>query len=143
MTKKIFTSSLVLVTVLCLLAIPFFVVAQNNTPTNNTGSPSAQQGPCSESDTIGTCVINIYRWALGAGILLALIMIIFAGYRYITAGGNAQAVSSAKEIFAGAFIGLIILFAAVVILQTINPDLTNFKNLNFSIPNVPANNSNP
>jgi hypothetical protein len=86
-------------------------------------------------------VINLYRWGLGAGVLLALIIIIFAGYRYITSGGNAQGVTSAKEMFTGAFIGLIILFTAVLILRTINPDLTNFSlntNLNVSITPSPS-----
>ena len=81
------------------------------------------QGPCAGSENLAKCIVNIYRWALGVAVLLALTMIIFAGYLYMTAGGDAQRVASAKEKFMGAFIGIIILFAAVLILRTINPDL--------------------
>jgi len=87
----------------------------------------AADGPCAGSDNLGICIVSIYRWALGLGVLLALTMIIFSGYYYMTAGGDAQKVQSAKDIFANAFIGLIILFSAVLILRTINPDLVKFK----------------
>jgi len=82
-----------------------------------------RQGPCADSENLAFCIVNIYRWALGVAVLLALVMIIFAGYLYMTAGGDAQRVASAKEKFTNAFIGIIILFAAVLILRTINPDL--------------------
>ena len=87
------------------------------------------QGPCANSNSIAECVASIYRWSLGVAVLLALIMIIVSGYLYMTAGGNAQSVSLAKEMFTGAFIGLIILFAAVLILRTINPELVTFQPL--------------
>jgi hypothetical protein len=87
------------------------------------------QGPCATSNSIADCVASIYRWSLGVAVLLALIMIIVSGYLYMTAGGNAQSVSLAKEMFTGAFIGLIILFAAVLILRTISPELVSFKPL--------------
>jgi hypothetical protein len=95
---------------------------------------SVSQGPCKDIDVkdpeaLGKCIVAIYKWSLGASVILALLMIIFAGYLYITAGGNAQQVSTAKEFFAGAIIGLIILFAAVIILRTINPELVNFDKI--------------
>jgi len=82
------------------------------------------------NEALGYCIVEIYKWSLGIAVILALIMIILSGYMYMTAGGDAQKVTVAKEMFAGAFIGLIILFAAVVILRTINPDLVNFSSLN-------------
>ncbi|MDP2932512.1 MAG: pilin [bacterium] len=81
------------------------------------------------NEALGYCIVEIYKWSLGIAVILALIMIILSGYMYMTAGGDAQKVTVAKEMFAGAFIGLIILFAAVVILRTINPDLVNFSSL--------------
>jgi len=87
------------------------------------GAVLSGQGPCSGLENLASCIVNIYRWALGVAVLLALVMIIFAGYLYMTAGGDAQRVASAKEKFTNAFIGIIILFAAVLILRTINPDL--------------------
>lgn len=97
-------------------------------------APANEQGPCAgidihDSAALGKCVVAVYKWSLGVGVILALLMIIFAGYLYMTSGGNAQRVATAKEFFAGALIGLIVLFAAVVILRTINPELVKFNNI--------------
>lgn len=86
--------------------------------------------PIDLNQAMGYCVVEIYKWSLGIAVILALIMIVLSGYTYMTSGGNAQKVTTAKEMFAGAFIGLIILFAAVLILRTINPELANFRGLN-------------
>lgn len=80
-----------------------------------------------KEEALGYCVVKVYQWSLGVAVILALLMIILAGYLYMTALGNAQRVETAKEMFAGALTGLVILFAAVVILRTINPELINFK----------------
>ncbi|MCL5436000.1 MAG: pilin [Patescibacteria group bacterium] len=92
------------------------------------------QGPCqgidsAKSEALGECIVAIYKWALGFSVILALLMIIFAGYLYMTSGGNAQRVTLAKEFFAGAIIGLIVLFCAIIILRTINPELVNFNDI--------------
>lgn len=116
-----------------LFAFLFFVLAPVGTvlaqETEN-GAPGPQ-GPCASTDTLGACIIEIYRWSLGTAVLLALAMIVLAGYLYMSAGGDAQRVTKAKDLFANAFIGLIILFSAVLILRTINPDLV-------SLPEDPA-----
>ncbi|MDP3741048.1 MAG: pilin [bacterium] len=80
---------------------------------------------------IGTCVQQIYILALGLGAIVALLMIILAGYRYMTASGNAQQVEGAKEAFASAFIGLIVIFVAFILLYLVNPDLVRFRGLTF------------
>ncbi|MBI4054288.1 MAG: hypothetical protein HY397_03090 [Candidatus Doudnabacteria bacterium] len=121
-TRIIFGTILVLF-MLVTAALPQLAFAQNKT---------TSQGPCKDinakdPDGLGKCVVAIYNWALGISAILALLIIIFAGYLYISAGGNAQRVELAKEMFTGAMIGLIILIAAVAILQTINPELVQFK----------------
>lgn len=103
------------------------------------GNPSVtasnvSQGPCQNIDVkdkeaLGECVVAIYKWSLGLSVILALLMIIFAGYLYMTSGGNAQQVTLAKEFFSGALIGLIVLFCAIIILRTINPELVNFNDI--------------
>ena len=132
MTKKSF---LLLLIPIILLGLSFSSIAF---------AQEGSGGPCSGNIILGECIVNIYRWALGIAVLIALIMIIISGYRYITAGGNAQTVASAKEMLTGSFVGLILLFAAVLILRTINPDLVDFSKLkNFSKPPVntsPVNN---
>lgn len=84
--------------------------------------------------SIGNCVAKIYVFALGAGGLVALLMIILAGYRYMTASGNAESVSKAKDGLQSAFTGLIIIFIGFILLYLINPELVQFKNINSSLP---------
>lgn len=101
--------------------------AQTPTPPPETGFERI----CPRGDGIAKCVQQIYILALGLGSLVALLMIVLAGYRYMTAAGNAQQVESAKEAFASAFIGLIVIFVAFILLYLINPDLVKFRGLQF------------
>ncbi|OGE84575.1 MAG: hypothetical protein A2846_04860 [Candidatus Doudnabacteria bacterium RIFCSPHIGHO2_01_FULL_49_9] len=84
---------------------------------------------CSRNIGIAVCVKQIYLFSLGAGALITLLMVVLAGYRYMTASGNAEAVSSAKESLESAFKGLIIIFVGFILLYLINPELTQFRNL--------------
>ena len=59
-------------------------------------------------------VLNaVYMWA---GIIAVLIIII-AGYLYVTADANASQVKRAKDAVIGAVIGLVVIMAAFVITQ--------------------------
>jgi hypothetical protein len=57
-------------------------------------------------------VINIIQWVLGILALVAVVMIILGGVRWMTAGGNEEHVEGAKKIITAAVIGLIIVLLA-------------------------------
>lgn len=57
-------------------------------------------------------VINIVQWALGLLALVAVVMIIIGGFRWITAAGNEEKIESAKKLISAAVIGLIIVLLA-------------------------------
>lgn len=57
-------------------------------------------------------LINTFLMLIGA---LAVIMIIYGGFRYVTSAGEASAVSSAKNIILYAVVGLIIAASAYAI----------------------------
>ncbi len=82
---------------------------------------------CNKTAGLAKCVQQIYIFALGLAAVVALLMIILAGYRYMTAAGNAQQVENAKDAFASSFIGLIIIFIAFILLYLINPDLVQLR----------------
>ena len=69
----------------------------------------------------------LYLFAIGIAGVLAMAMIIYAGFRWTTAAGNYGAVSEAKRRMSGAILGLILLLASYLILNTINPALVNLK----------------
>ena len=63
-------------------------------------------------------VINVMLGFLG---ILAVIMIIYAGFKWMTAGGNEEEVGKAKNVMRSAIIGLGVILAAYVIVSfTIN-----------------------
>lgn len=59
-------------------------------------------------------IINVISVIVGA---VAVIMILFGGFRFVTAGGDTNAVSSAKNTIVYAIVGLIIVAFAQVIVR--------------------------
>lgn len=101
-------------------------------------SPTGFIAECQSGGSIGACIKGIYLLSIGLAALIALLMIVLAGYRYMTASGNAQQVENAKESFTAAVIGLIVIFIAFILLDLINPNLTHFTDLSSEIPPIPA-----
>lgn len=62
-------------------------------------------------------------WAFRIAGILAFAMIIYAGFQYLTSGGNTAQQKEAQDRIVNAIIGLILLFAFYIILYTINPDI--------------------
>lgn len=74
------------------------------------------------SDTSGTdkingivnTVVNLFSWIVG---VVAVIMIIVGGFRYITSGGDSAKVGTAKTTIIYAIIGLIIVALAQIVVK--------------------------
>lgn len=62
-------------------------------------------------------IVNLINIALGFLGILAVVIIIFAGFRYMTSGGNEDARAQAKSMLMSAIIGLILIFAAFALAQ--------------------------
>ena len=76
-----------------------------------------QQNPLTEYMAL---IVNI---ATGAIVIIGVIMVIVGGYIYMTAGGSAQRVATAKTFIGMALLGIVLAIATVLILNTINPNL--------------------
>jgi hypothetical protein len=59
-------------------------------------------------------IVNVFSFIVGA---VAVIMIIYGGFRYITSGGDSNSVGSAKNTLIYAIIGLVIVALAQLIVQ--------------------------
>lgn len=57
-------------------------------------------------------ITSIIMWVLGFLALVAVIMIIYGGFIWLTAAGNEERVGSAKKIISAAIIGLVIILLA-------------------------------
>jgi hypothetical protein len=71
-------------------------------------------GGTSGFNTLVKNIINIFSLVVG---IVAVIMILFAGFRYITSGGNDGNVGNAKNTILYAVIGLVIVALAQVIVR--------------------------
>jgi len=68
---------------------------------------------------IADYVNKLLPWIMGIVGGLAVLMLVYAGYIYMTSQGNPERVSLAKDIIIGVIIGIILLFIIEVILKTI------------------------
>ena len=106
MIKKIILFSLISFS---LLAAPLPLLAEEVlTLPDSTGE---ELGYDTDSD-IRDVVVNIVNWVLGILALAAVIMVIYGGIRWMTAGGNEENITIAKKILSAAIIGLIIVLLA-------------------------------
>ena len=92
------------------------------TGVNSTGAGSTTGTSCGNAGTSGTAdltgiatkVVNIFSIIVG---IVAVIMIIYGGFKYITSGGDSGNVSGAKNTLIYAIIGLIIVALAQIIVH--------------------------
>ncbi len=68
---------------------------------------------------------SAYRYSAVFGGLIAVLMLIYAGYRYMTSYGDPEKIADAKDIIEKSLLGLGLLIVAALILQTINPATIN------------------
>jgi hypothetical protein len=81
---------------------------------------------------LGDYIQAFYTFLLGFATLVTIVMGMVGGVQYILASGSPQKTSEATERIEKALIGLVLLFCAVFILFTVNPQLIALK-----LPTVP------
>jgi hypothetical protein len=77
---------------------------------------------------VGDYLSGIYKLSLGIGVFLAAVVIVMAGIKYATSGDNGGKQKEAREDITQAIFGLLILFGSVIILNVVNPELSNLSN---------------
>ena len=83
------------------------------TSTDTCNGTSAQTGATNINNIIKT-VINVFSLVVG---IVAVIMIIAGGFRYIASGGDSNKITSAKNTIIYAIIGLVVVALAQFIVQ--------------------------
>lgn len=83
---------------------------------------------------IGEYIQLVYSFALGIMGIIAVVLIMFGGIRWIAAAGNESVISEAKEIIISAVTGLVIGLLSYVILAFINPQTLSTDVSIFKIP---------
>lgn len=71
------------------------------------------------------CINKMYRFGITTGAIVLVLMLVVAGYIYITSGETGK--GKAKGILMNSMVGMGILIGSYALLYFINPDLTTFK----------------
>lgn len=74
---------------------------------------------------------NFYRFSIGAGILIATVLIMIGGIMWTTSAGNPGRIDKAKDYITDSIIGVVLLLGAYTILSLINPGLVNLPQPTF------------
>jgi hypothetical protein len=75
------------------------------------------------------CINRLYRFAIVLASSVGVLFIVIAGYLYMSADGNKEAIDKAKGILASTIASLVILFIGYILLRAINPDLIKFQQI--------------
>ena len=70
-------------------------------------------------------IVLLYTWGARLAISLSILVVIWAGFLYMTSGGNPETTKTAKEYLTGAVIGIALIFLSYLILNTLSPQLVN------------------
>lgn len=97
------------------LVVPVLALAQVSADVEGLALPSTD---------IRIIVANIIRIALGFLGIVALVLILYGGYMYMTAAGNEERITTARKILINAVIGLAIILSALAIVQFVIRALT-------------------
>jgi len=84
-------------------------------------------GSLTEAESLGEYINAGYSYLLGAGSLLAIVMIMLGGIQYMLARGKPEAIGKAKTRIKGAVTGIILLFASYAIANFVDPSFTTFN----------------
>jgi hypothetical protein len=102
--------TLISLSILSLVMLPSLALALDPSNFNN-GTGSVNLGTAELLST----VVNVINWILGFLVLIAVIIILIGGFKWMTASGNEEKVGAARKTIISGIIGLIIVLAAYAI----------------------------
>jgi|GEM_PF-6793852 len=122
------------------VVLGFFILHQSvlaATFTPQVGIPGSNKYQPGETvgvgpETFADYLTTFYNWAVGAIIVIGIVMIMFAGFQWVMAAGSAPKISAAKERIFSAIIGILLAVGSYALLNFINPSLTRFRSLSLN-----------
>jgi len=76
---------------------------------------------------LGSYIALLYNYLIGALVIFAIVMIMYGGFRWITAAGDAGKIGEAKRTIVGAVVGLLLGLFSYTILNVVNPALLRLE----------------
>jgi hypothetical protein len=98
------------------MASPFVAAAQIRLPDpGGTGLSACFGGAC----TISALILSVINIILALAGLIAVLVLIIGGFRYVTSFGNEEVTGQAKKMILNALLGMIIIILAFVIVRVV------------------------
>ena len=85
--------------------------------------PETGGGQITTAPILPDYVKYIFNFSIGIAGLIAFLMLVYGGFRYLTSAGNPSAMSDANSQIFASLIGLIVILGVWLLLTTINPQL--------------------
>lgn len=89
-----------------------------------------------ETVITGTSIVSYVRvifimfiWTVG---ILATVMVIYGGIKWVAAAGNPGRINDARDVINNAIIGVVIALTSIVLLNTINPSLVRLRGIDIN-----------
>lgn len=121
--KKLAVHALTFVGLLVLLLLPQMAGAQQDLFGTRFGAETGL--PPGDPRTIIARIIQIFMGFLG---IIAIVIVLLGGFKWMTAAGNDEKVAEAKKLLAAGIIGLVIIISAFAITTFVLGQLVNVTN---------------
>jgi len=90
----------------------------------------------STGDMIGTYISSLYRYGAILATVIAMFMLVLAGWKWLMAAGSSERINSAKDTISGALVGIALLFGGYLLMSQISTKLVEFDTLNLPVPTL-------
>src|SRR5512147_2173969 len=115
MTKKTLIKGLVSATMVATMALPMLAMAQSSVTANELLPQEIGTNIGTGTTDIRITIARIIRTAMSLLGIIAVLIILYGGFKWMTAAGSDEAVGDAKKIITAGIIGLIIILTAYAI----------------------------
>jgi len=89
-------------------------------------------------ESLSQYISNLYQYFVGIVGILAAVMIMYGGIRWIFAAGNQSRIQGAKNVIFSAVIGVVIAFSSYLLLYLLNPRTVDFFTLQSTLNATPV-----
>ncbi len=111
------------IVVFVLLMLPVLVSAQG-IPKQIVPETCNQPGGCQSICDIVTLAQNVLNFGIFLAVVLSAFLFAYAGWNMLTAGGNSEIYQKGKRVFGNVLIGLIIILAGWIVVDTLMKTFT-------------------
>ncbi len=91
-----------------------------------------------DGSSLAEYIKGVYRYGGIFSGIVAMFMLVYAGWQWLLAGGNSGKISQAKEKINGTLIGLVILFGGYLLLSLISKNLISFNSIDTKLADIPC-----